>query len=93
MPRRISAPAAAKDFAIAQPYPLSSATPAINALLPMNRFLHVCSILSAVLGLYETNNLKYSTYIFTIRFPLSMQTRIMFTLQEFKDNQTQNLPA
>nr|GMD13086.1 hypothetical protein T12_197 [Ipomoea batatas] len=34
VPTRISAPAAAKDFAIAQPYPLSSATPAINALLP-----------------------------------------------------------
>lgn len=34
MPIRISAPAAASDFAIAQPYPLSSATPAINALLP-----------------------------------------------------------
>lgn len=34
MPTRISAPAAARDFAIAHPYPLSSATPAINALLP-----------------------------------------------------------
>ena len=34
VPTRISAPAAARDFAIAQPYPLSSATPAINALLP-----------------------------------------------------------
>jgi hypothetical protein len=36
VPRRISAPAAARDFAIAHPYPLSSATPAINALLPAN---------------------------------------------------------
>lgn len=34
VPTRISAPAAARDFAIAQPYPLSSATPAIKALLP-----------------------------------------------------------
>lgn len=34
VPTRISAPAAARDFAIAQPYPWSSATPAINALLP-----------------------------------------------------------
>ena len=34
MPTRISAPAAARDFAIAQPYPLSSATPAMKALLP-----------------------------------------------------------
>ena len=34
VPTSISAPAAARDFAIAQPYPLSSATPAINALLP-----------------------------------------------------------
>ena len=34
MPTRISAPAAASDFAIAQPYPLSSAIPAMNALLP-----------------------------------------------------------
>ena len=37
MPTRISAPAAARDFAIAQPYPLSSAIPAINALFPMKR--------------------------------------------------------
>lgn len=34
MPTRISAPAAARDFAIAQPYPLSSAIPAMNALFP-----------------------------------------------------------
>jgi len=34
VPRRISAPAAARDFAIAHPYPLSSATPAMKALLP-----------------------------------------------------------
>ena len=36
MPTRISAPAAARDFAIAHPYPLSSAIPAMNALLPEN---------------------------------------------------------
>lgn len=34
VPTRISAPAAARDFAIAHPYPLSSAIPAINALFP-----------------------------------------------------------
>jgi len=37
VPTRISAPASARDFAIAQPYPLSSATPAINALLPAHK--------------------------------------------------------
>ncbi|KRX88682.1 hypothetical protein T12_197, partial [Trichinella patagoniensis] len=35
VPTRISAPAAARALAIAHPYPLSSATPAINALLPL----------------------------------------------------------
>uniref|UniRef100_A0A2P2LR78 Uncharacterized protein n=1 Tax=Rhizophora mucronata TaxID=61149 RepID=A0A2P2LR78_RHIMU len=34
VPTRISAPAAARDFAIAHPYPLSSATPATNTRLP-----------------------------------------------------------
>lgn len=34
VPTRISAPAAARDFAIAHPQPLSSAIPAINALFP-----------------------------------------------------------
>lgn len=37
VPTRISAPAAARDFAIAHPYPLSSAIPAINALFPENK--------------------------------------------------------
>ncbi|KAI3672537.1 hypothetical protein L6452_38627 [Arctium lappa] len=40
VPTRIYAPAAAKDFAIAQPYPLSSATPTINALLPSHKNLN-----------------------------------------------------
>ena len=35
VPTRIYAPAAAKDFAIAHPYPFSSAIPAINALFPL----------------------------------------------------------
>src|SRR5436305_604663 len=34
VPTRISAPAAARDFAIAHPYPLSSAMPAMKALFP-----------------------------------------------------------
>lgn len=41
VPTRISAPAAASDFAIAHPYPLSSAIPAINALLPVDNAPHV----------------------------------------------------
>lgn len=39
MPTRISAPAAARDLAMAQPYPLSSATPAIKALFPVKKEL------------------------------------------------------
>lgn len=41
VPTRISAPAAAKDFAIAQPYPLSSATPAMNARLPTHQIFYL----------------------------------------------------
>ena len=45
VPTRISAPAAARAFAIAQPQPLSSATPAINALLPWVKSYQVDSAL------------------------------------------------
>lgn len=41
VPTRTSAPAAARDLAIAQPYPLSSATPAMNALLPTRQIIYL----------------------------------------------------
>ena len=54
MPTRISAPAAARDFAIDQPYPLSSATPAIKALLPMHNVASVEKYLFLYSEYYES---------------------------------------
>ena len=51
---RISAPAAARDIAIAQPYLLPSATLAINARLPANNCLSVrCLILASKISTYK----------------------------------------
>jgi len=56
VPTRISAPAAARDFAIAQPYPLSSATPAINALFPAEGSFP-CYLKGTGIGTRNRNNI------------------------------------
>lgn len=51
VPTRISAPAAARDFAIAQPYPLSSAIPAMNALFPEKKTQVDCQLIIACVNI------------------------------------------
>lgn len=65
MPTRISAPAAARDFAIAQPYPLSSATPAIKALLPAHDNTFSEMLLCSYFWYWESDITKNAGYQYT----------------------------
>lgn len=78
VPTRISAPAAAKDFAIAQPYPLSSATPAMNALLPLSKSIY-----------YLLSNILYQIYIKTttplfVKFVSRKRIKMRIKFKPFK---------
>lgn len=70
MPTRISAPAAARAFAIAQPYPLSSATPAINALLPTKKKKQQLVLVN---GMFETRKCTKAIWNEKLTFQINWQ--------------------